>query len=253
MSRPTALITGASRGIGRIMATALAEQGHDLLLAARDRSALEQTGTHCQALGATVRLIPGDLAEPDAADTLAAAALDAADGTIDVLINNAGFGLYGPPDAADAAAREAQYQVNLLAPVRLTHALLPGMRQRRRGRIGNVSSQMSRILAKNYGHYCATKGALRDWSETLDWGLRGTGVTCTTICPGPTATDFWKHESFTIAPPPGLASAEAVGRRAVRATLAGRHLVYCPGFWGPVVWAYALTRPLVQPLINAAF
>lgn len=235
------------------MAVELAGRGHDLVLTARDEQALEQTGTLCIARGATTHVVVCDLTHHNAAKELAEAALDATRGRIDVLMNNAGFGLYGSPADTDADFREQQYRVNLLAPVRLAHALLPQMRARRHGRIGNVSSQMGRILAENYGHYCATKSALRDWSEALDWGLRGSGVHSTTIVPGPTATDFWSHASFTVKPPPGLWSPEAVARRAVRATLAGRHVVYCPPLWGPVTWLYQLTRPLVQPLINRAF
>jgi short-subunit dehydrogenase len=182
----TAVVTGASSGLGAIFAEQLAQRGHSLVLAGRDRARLEQVR---QRIGTAVQveLVVGDLGSDAGVDDLIAR-LDGR--VIDVLVNNAGFGTYGPFADIDADRERELVGVNVDALVRLTHAVLPGMLARGRGGILNVAS----TIAFQPGSYQATYGASKAFVLSLSQALwaetRGTGVTVTALCPGPTETGF---------------------------------------------------------------
>jgi short-subunit dehydrogenase len=179
-----AVITGASSGLGAIFAEQLAKRGHSLVLAGRDETRLKAVA---QRVDTNVELMVGDLGTDAGIDALAAH-LDGRD--IDVLVNNAGFGTYGPFAEIDARREHELVAVNVDALVRLTHAVLPGMIVRGRGGILNVAS----TIAFQPGPYQATYGASKSFVLSLSQALwaetRGTGVTVTALCPGPTRTGF---------------------------------------------------------------
>jgi short-subunit dehydrogenase len=179
-----AVITGASSGLGAIFAEQLAKRGHSLVLAGRDETRLKAVA---QRVDTNVELVVGDLGTDAGIDALAAH-LDGRD--IDVLVNNAGFGTYGPFAEIDAGREHELVAVNVDALVRLTHAVLPGMIVRGRGGILNVAS----TIAFQPGPYQATYGASKAFVLSLSQALwaetRGTGVTVTALCPGPTRTGF---------------------------------------------------------------
>jgi short-subunit dehydrogenase len=179
-----AVITGASSGLGAIFADQLAKRGHSLVLAGRDETRLKAVA---QRVDTNVELVVGDLGTDAGIDALAAH-LDGRD--IDVLVNNAGFGTYGPFAEIDAGREHELVAVNVDALVRLTHAVLPGMLARGRGGILNVAS----TIAFQPGPYQATYGASKAFVLSLSQALwaetRGTGVTVTALCPGPTRTGF---------------------------------------------------------------
>jgi short-subunit dehydrogenase len=179
-----AVITGASSGLGAIFADQLAQRGHSLVLAGRDEARLSAVARR---VGQNVELVVGDLGTDDGIDALATQLKDR---DIDVLVNNAGFGTYGPFAEIGAAREHELVAVNVDALVRLTHAVLPGMLARGHGGVLNVAS----IIAFQPGPYQATYGASKAFVLSLSQALwaetRGTGVTVTALCPGPTRTGF---------------------------------------------------------------
>jgi uncharacterized protein len=188
--RPWALVTGASSGIGAALARELARRGHDLVLSARRRPAMEALAEEIRGLGATATIIPADLAAAGGAMALAEA-ITGAGIAVDVLIANAGLGAIGR-FADIAPARHAEImQVNIVALTELTQALLPTMLARRRGRIMLVASTASFVPCPHMAVYAASKAYVRSFGEALAQELKGTGVTVNVLCPGTTATEFF--------------------------------------------------------------
>jgi short-subunit dehydrogenase len=184
-----ALVTGASSGLGAIFADQLAKRGLSLVLAGRDNDRLTAVARRVAqtAPDVDVELIVGDLGTDAGIDALVA---DLDGRVIDVLVNNAGFGSYGPFSELDHVREHELVAVNVDALVRLTHAVLPRMLARGRGGILNVAS----IIAFQPGTYQATYGASKAFVLSLSQALwaetRGSGVTVTALCPGPTRTGF---------------------------------------------------------------
>lgn len=186
----TALITGASRGLGAALARELAARGYRLHLVARDADALEALATTLRdAHGATVTVLGADLTEAAAVQHCAAEARRYL-GAIDVLINNAGFGHYRP--LAEWSAREIAdcNALNLTAPMLLAHALVPEMVARRRGMVVNVASDLARRYLANMAPYVATKFGLLGFSGSLLREVKDHGVKVTTVMPGVIDTAF---------------------------------------------------------------
>src|SRR6185312_7140497 len=185
-TRPVALVTGASAGIGRELARLLAVD-HDLILTARREAALQALAA--QLPGAACHIVPVDLTEPDGPRKLfgAVAALNR---PVDVLVNNAGFGDVGPFADADPAKLNAMIQLNVAAFTQLLELFLPGIRQRGRGRILNVGSVAGFQPGPFMAAYYASKAYVNSLSQALSSELRGTGITVTCLCPGPTASEF---------------------------------------------------------------
>jgi short-subunit dehydrogenase len=184
-----AVVTGASSGLGAIFADQLAKRGLSLMLAGRDQDRLSKVAQRVRqtAPNVDVELVVGDLGTDAGIDDLMARM----DGrVIDVLVNNAGFGTYGEFSEIDAGREHDLIAVNVDALVRLTHAVLPGMLARGRGGILNVAS----TIAFQPGPYQATYGASKAFVLSLSQALwaetRGSGVTVTALCPGPTRTGF---------------------------------------------------------------
>ena len=191
MERRLALVTGASAGIGAAFARRLAAQGYDLALSARRRERLEALAAELRAEhGAAAIVAPADLARPGGP----AAVLDqvaAAGRGVDVLINNAGYGLPGSFAATAWADQQALLQLLAVSPCELAHGLLPGMTQRRFGRIVNVAS-LAGLVPGVAGHtlYAAAKSLLIKFSESLHLETRRQGVHVTALCPGFTYSEF---------------------------------------------------------------
>lgn len=220
-----ALVTGASGGIGEAIARRLAEQGHGLVLVARSTGKLQALAADLQARHKVdVRTMAADLAAPDAADALAARL--ATDGlNIDVLVNNAGFGLFGKHASTDLADEQRMIDLNITALTRLTKLLLPPMLARKRGRILNVASTAAFQPGPYMAVYYATKAYVLSYSEALQEELRGSGVTVTALCPGPTASGFQDradmHDSALVKGK-RLPTAQAVATYAVEAMNRGQ-------------------------------
>jgi uncharacterized protein len=186
----TALVTGASSGIGLELARLFAGDGHDVVLVARGEGKLREIGEQLEtAHGITATVIACDLSRPNAAHDLVGA-LRAAPIEIDVLVNNAGFGLSGAFLDNDPQAQRDMLQVNVVALTELTRLLLPAMVARRSGRILNVASTAAFAPDPLAAVYGATKAYVLSFSEAIAEELRHSGVTVTALCPGPTRTGF---------------------------------------------------------------
>jgi short-subunit dehydrogenase len=186
----TALVTGASSGIGAATAAALAERGVTVGLVARRRDRLDQVLETCRAHAPASRVWVVDLSDVDAAEKTVAEAV-AAFGRLDVLVNNAAAPKRRHVASITAAEVEQLMRLNFLSPVAKALAALPSMLARRRGVIVNVSSLGGRLGIANESAYCASKFALAGWSEAAALDLSGSGVDVRLIVPGAYDTEIW--------------------------------------------------------------
>lgn len=225
----TTLITGASAGIGRELARLAAQDKRDLVLVARRRDRLEELAAALRAAhGVEVTVLSADLAQP----TTPRAIFDQVKGAglaIECLMNNAGFGAVGAFVESDRARQLQMIDVNVRALVELTHLFLPDMVARQQGQILNVASVAGFVPGPYMATYYASKAFVLSFTEAIATELKGTGVTATASCPGPTASEFGdvagnsRTKLFRR-----VASAEQVAKHAYRAMLAG-DLVAIPG------------------------
>ncbi|HVU02147.1 MAG TPA: SDR family oxidoreductase [Polyangiaceae bacterium] len=185
----TAIVTGASAGIGAAFARALAARGKSLVLVARDGARLEGLAPELRAKGApSVTVLPADLTAP--ADLVRVEqAVRSADG-LSLLVNNAGFGTAGAFVKSSLDAEDREIRLNVLALVHLCHAAAPRLVARGSGGIINVSSVQGFFPSPFVATYGATKAFVTSFSEALAGELAGTGVTVQTLCPGFTRTEF---------------------------------------------------------------
>ena len=183
------LVTGASSGIGSEIVRRLALRGDRIIISARRADRLEALAAELRLKGATIHVAPADLADPDSSRALSQVVQERF-GSLDVLINNAGYGLSTLYTDAEADAIRRQVEVNLISPLLLTHALLP-LLLRSRGMVINVGSSISVAAIPAYGVYGMTKAALAYWNDTLRRELSARGVRVCLVEPGPVATEFF--------------------------------------------------------------
>jgi len=186
------LITGASSGIGLEFSKVFAKHNHNLILVARSSEALTELKTHLEKnFGVDVKIIIKDLANPNSPgeiyEEVHKLGID-----VSILVNNAGFGTYGKFLEQDLVVEHEMIQVNIDALTQLTKLFLKDMLAKGRGKILNVASTASFQPGPFMAVYSATKAYVLSFSEALAEELRGTGVTVTTLCPGPTKTNFQK-------------------------------------------------------------
>jgi len=220
----TALVTGASSGLGLELAKLFARDGHDLVVVARRRDHLEALATRLAAEhGVAARVIAEDLADPVAPrrifEELRERRIE-----VEFLVNSAGFGTSGPFAASDLERELAMVQVNATSLMHLTRLFLPAMIARRSGRILNLGSTAGFQPGPGMAIYYATKAFVNSFTEALGYELRGTGVTATVSCPGATATEFGQISGnaesrlFHL----GTTSAGFVAAHAYRAMMKGK-------------------------------
>lgn len=234
---PLALVTGASSGIGRALAIELAADGHDVVLVARTQERLEGLATELtNAHGVRAAVVPLDLTVATAPDALVDAMGEAAS-RLDVLVNNAGFGTFGPFAETPDAETTAMLQLNVTALTRLTRLFLPGMQARGSGRVLNVASTAAFQPGPLMAVYYASKAYVLSFSGALSEELRGSGVTVTALCPGPTRTEFHARadmEASGLLRAGSIMSAEKVARIGYRAARRGKRVVI-PGLLNRLV------------------
>ncbi len=205
---PTALVTGASSGIGLAFTRELADRGHDLVLVARDEGRLDALAAQLRrdrSIG--VEVLVADLADRAQLDTVAARLADP-DGPVDLLVNNAGFGLGAAFLDNDVDDEVRMLDVLCRAVLVLAHAAGRAMRRRGRGDIVNVSSVASFVAM---GTYSAAKSWVTVFSEGLAHELQGSGVRVLALCPGFTRTEFHARARLSMQRMPSLAWLDAQG------------------------------------------
>ncbi len=230
----TALVTGASSGIGKALAEELAKQQHNLVIVARREALLNALAEQLsREYGVKVEVIVQDLAEPNAADKLFSA-LSQRGLQIDILVNNAGFGMKGRLDEIEPRLNQAMMMVNMVVLTELAQRLIPQMIERGRGRILNIASTSAYQPGPYMAVYFASKAYVLSFSEALSRELKGTGVTATALCPGPTATAFSDAADLKNSPIHNgtvpMMTAEQVAKKGYQAMMGGKR-VYIPGFF----------------------
>ncbi|HEU4809737.1 MAG TPA: SDR family oxidoreductase [Sphingomicrobium sp.] len=191
MAKPVALVTGASAGLGAEFARQLSARGHRLVLGARRKGRLDDLASE---LG-NARAVEIDLGQDGAAEALIADVEEAGE-AIDLLINNAGFGLHGRFDKADPKRLREMIDLNCGALTELCRAVLPAMVERKSGAILNVASTAAFQPGPGMAVYFATKAFVLSLSEALHEEVRRFGVKVVALCPGPTHTEFGEVAGF---------------------------------------------------------
>jgi short-subunit dehydrogenase len=240
----TALVTGASAGIGRAFAEGLARQGHDLVLVARDGARLTRLADELSdAFGVGAAPCAADLLTADGLATVEARLTDAAH-PVDVLVNNAGFGTFGRFAELDIEREVEEVELNVIALLRLTRAALGAMEARGSGAIMNLASLAAYQPAPNSATYGATKAFVHSFTHAVHEEARGTGVHVMLVCPGYTHTEF--HDRAGLGPTgvPEMAwqSADQVVAAALRDLDRGRS-VSIPGPLNQVAAALSSVAP----------
>lgn len=245
---PTAMVTGASSGIGAAFARRLAADGYRLVLVARNRSRLDDDRATLRAAGAPgVEILGADLTDRAARLDVCARLTDD-EIPVDLLVNNAGMGL--GKDFLAATQRELvdQLELNVTAVMALTHAALPGMVARHRGGVINIAS-IAGMLPGRGSTYSASKAWVTSFTEGIAMSLQGTGVRMVAVCPGFVRTEFHQRADIDMTGTPGFlyTDVNTVVEQALSALRAGRTVVVPGGLYKALAAAAKIApRALVR-------
>jgi uncharacterized protein len=255
MTRPVALVTGASAGIGTVFAQRLAAGGYDLVLVARDRERLEKLAAE---LPTDAEVLVADLTVADDLGRVEARCADTAK-PVDLLVNNAGFGTAGTFTELDIDTEDREIRLNVVALVRLTHAALGAMVARGRGGVINVSSLASYQPGPYNATYAATKAFVTSFGHAVHEEVKGKGVTVTTVCPGFTRTEFQERAGLRSdggpnflwqGPEPVVDAALKAHRRRAAVSIPGLHNRVAAAFSGTL--PAGLTRRFAAMVMTRA-
>ncbi len=248
-----ALITGASSGIGFELANIMAENGHHLILVARREAALQDLKNHLEkSYQATVEIVAMDLSKPGQAKALHEHCVNHRM-RVNCLINNAGYGDYGKFDLSKLEIYQNMLQLNIVALTELTALFLDEMKKRKSGRILNVGSLAAFQPGPNLAVYAATKAYTMQFTEALNYELRGTGVTVTLLSPGITETGFFARSHMGVAAivKNGLMDARTVAMAGYQAMMVGK-LNVIPGWKNKILAFGSKTMPSREGLLRIA-
>jgi len=246
---PTALITGATAGIGAAFVRQLAGERRDLVLVARNADRLQEVAETARQRGVEVEVLPADLADDEGCAAVEARLADRSR-PIDLLVNNAGIGLAHPFLHNSITDEERMLRLNVRAVLRLTHAVLPSMMERCAGDVLNVSSVAGFGPVAPGGTYAATKAWVTNFTESLYAAVKDSGVRVTALCPGYVRTEFHERAGIDVGSRSGLLwlDADEVVRVGLMDLRRGR-AVSVPSPQYKVVGG--LVRHLPRPLLRA--
>ncbi|MFC4077619.1 SDR family NAD(P)-dependent oxidoreductase [Salinithrix halophila] len=245
---PVALVTGASSGIGEAFVRLLAEKSYHIILVSRREERLRLLAEGVEQMGGTAEVVGVDLTTEEG---LTRVKEHISWHPVDLLINNAGFGLYGPTSETDPQKEQEMIQLNVRVPVALTRAALPQMIERGSGRVLQVASTSSFLPVPYMAGYGATKAFILHYTEALHAELKGSGITVTALCPGSTESEFAERAGFKQQHP--MPAAE-VARQGLLACEQGRPFVI-PGTanWFTASLPRFLPRPWMTRLVAHFF
>jgi uncharacterized protein len=244
MSTPAlALVTGASSGIGKSFAEALAARGTDLIVVARNKSRLDELAGELRSRhGRTVDVLAADLEKPDELALVEKRLQE--DARIDLLVNNAGYGITGNFSDLPIDHTQGQIECNIVALTRLSHAALTTMRSSRRGGIINIASGAAFLPTPQISVYCATKAYVVNFSLALNEETKPFGVRCLVVCPGFTRTEFQSRANYDTSAMPSFVwqTAEDVVKESLAAYDKGDAMLV-PGLQNKVTMALTSVIP----------
>ena len=252
--RKRALVTGASSGIGRELALRFAREGHDLILVARNGQKLRELADQLKRdCGVSANVIPKDLSKPQAPEEIFQE-LQREGILIDILVNNAGVGTYGPFSESNLSRELEMMRLNMISLTHLTHLFLKEAVLCKEGKILNVASTAAFQPGPLMAVYYASKAYVLSFSEALAEELRGSGVTVTVLCPGPTESEFQKTANMgkiRLLAKSFLMDSATVAKAGYEGLMKGRTVVI-PGFknklsvlgakWAPRKWVVRAVR-----------
>lgn len=255
------VITGASSGIGRAAAVEFAKKGSTLVLLARRKEKLEQVEKELKKFGnrtttttTTTVAIPCDVSDKDQVKSMSDRVL-AQFGRIDVLVNNAGFAVYGTVSELSIEDIESQMRTNYLGMVYCTKNFLPALVSQNSGHIVNVASVAASFGLPGIASYCASKFAMLGFSEGLRHELHGTGVGVTVVSPIMVRTEFFDNPSFEKMPKysPASLSPETVAKSILRAADSSRLEIIVPSVVRAAVWLKHTFPYVINPILGRSF
>jgi short-subunit dehydrogenase len=244
----TVLITGATAGIGRTTALHLAKLGHHVIATGRKVGELEKLKAEAAGLAGKIDTVALDVTSQASIET-AVASVDVITKSrgVDVLVNNAGFGVLGPTSEITESEMRRQYETNVFGLMNVTRAFLPRMRERRAGRIINVSSVGGRLVLPFFGVYNSTKYAVEALSDALRYELRPFGIDVALIEPGVIRTNFESTAIAGLGAFDGTPYAAAVGKYEKMSKMADRFAS------NPIVIAKAIARAVKARRASARY
>ncbi len=254
VQKPIALITGASSGIGRELAKVFAGRGYDLVLISRNKKAMDELASELRALfGTRAIVLAKDLSKRGAADEIFKH-LQRNRVEVDVLVNNAGFGTFGPFVQTETQSALDLLQVNIVALTHLTRRFAAEMVKQGKGKILNVASTAAFQPGPGMATYYASKSYVLSFSEALACELAGSGVTVSCLCPGPTRTDFQRRagmEHTRLVHALSMMDAGQVAHRAYEDLMKGKRIII-PGLLNKIgtVLARIVPHSLIMNVIQ---
>lgn len=247
------VITGASSGIGKESASEFAKLRASVVLVSRDKDKLEEVAKELSQYQTQILVCACDISQKDQVNQMSKQVLEKF-GTVDVLVNNAGFGIYGNFNDLKAEGIESQMATNYLGMVYCTKTFLPKMLEQKSGHIVNVASVAASFGIPGMAGYCASKFAMLGFSESLYHELKGSGIGITVVSPIMVKTNFFNHNSFNKMPRYTTAlSANTVAKAVVRAASSPRLEIVVPQFVRIAIWFKQTFPYLINPIVGLIF
>lgn len=247
------VITGASSGIGKESALEFAKLHASVVLVSRDKNKLEEVAKELSKYQTQILVCACDISQRDQVNQMSKQVLEKF-GTVDVLVNNAGFGIYGNFNDLKAEEIESQMTTNYLGMVYCTKTFLPKMLEQKSGHIVNVASVAASFGIPGMAGYCASKFAMLGFSESLYHELKGSGIGITVVSPIMVKTNFFNHNSFNKMPRYTTAlSANTVAKAVVRAASSPRLEIVVPQFVRIAIWFKQTFPYLINPIVGLIF